>query len=306
MVDRSPNGCAECHQETVRQWAASKHAVSWTNPDFITQSGNLSEERCLPCHAPTPLLEQPPLERPQLREQQRGCGVDCNTCHAVGSAYAGPYDTWGPHPTIVERQRLRQLPFCGTCHAMELHEYKAFYVDSLDESEEPKLCAECHMPARVARLTQGHPMSLSHPKRIVRDHSFPAYTAEVIQGAVEVSEPTLDRRKDNRVDVHFTLTNRGAGHRIPTGGYGHRELRILVELLDSEGRLMGSKARSLFAKRTNGLIPGKPTSFSFSLDLPHGAVPARLRLLVERVNEDRSFRVTLLVYEGPVVVAWAE
>jgi hypothetical protein len=302
MADRTPDGCAECHQETVRQWTASKHAIGWTNPDFVTESADLTEERCLPCHAPAPLLDQPPLERPRLRDDLRECGVDCNTCHALQSAYAGPYDTWGPHPTKIDRERLRQLPFCGTCHAMEVHEYNALYVDSLEPSEKPRLCAECHMPARVARLTQGHLMSRLHPERIVRDHSFPAYTEEVTRDAVEASEPTLQRGKDHRVDLHFTLTNRGAGHRIPTGEYGHRELRILAELLDSEGRVMGTKERSLFAKRTNGLIPGEPTSFSFSIDLPDQTLPARLRLLVERVNEDRSFRVTLLAYDRPVAL----
>lgn len=275
--------------------------MAWTNPAFAAESSGLTETQCLPCHAPTPLLEQPPKQPLVLRERERGFGVDCVVCHLDGCQYVGPYDSWGPHPMRQETARLKSAEFCGECHLMEHQEYTALYLPAMEAGHTtPKTCAECHMPACRSRLTQGHVLSLIHPRRTVRDHSFQLWTDRLIQGAVELIDLEVHRKSPEEFKASFTLVNRSAGHRIPTGKFGERELRLQVELLDEGGRVLGSGSRSCFSARTQGLAPEKPTTFSVVVAIPGGQQPAAVRLVVERVNRDRSFRRTFLTAQRPV------
>ncbi len=292
VKDTGPQACAECHVNIARQWACSPHAEAWTDPLFAAETKDFTEEQCLPCHAPTPVLAQEGTEAPGLRDRRRDNGVDCHSCHYTCGSYAGPYNTWGPH-AVKQTTRMRHADFCGGCHTMEHQEYTQLYVPSVQSPKSPRPCADCHMPPSRARSTQGHILSLAHPKRTVRDHSFPAMTTAVIRGAVTIDEAVVEPGEENRYQVDFTVTNRGAGHRVPTGGYGHREVRLLVELLDAQGEVAGHAERSLFSKRTTSLAPGEPTDFSLTVQWRDDVPPARARLIVERVNKDRTFRRTL-------------
>jgi len=289
----SPAACAECHRDIVQQWKRSAHAEAWTDPEYVEATDQRALGSCLPCHAPKPLLEQAESEPAELRERRRTTGVDCHACHAVGCAYAGRYDTFGPHGMKHDTTRLPCSKFCGRCHEYEHEEYTKLYKPSVAKDKRPSKCTGCHMPAYYSRLTQGHLLSLIHPKRLVHDHSFPVWTDRVLRGAVEVSEVSVVRHDEKHVDVSFTLTNQGAGHRIPTGKYGHRELKITAELLDADGHVLAGGGTSLFGSRQNGLEPGKPRAVLLRREVPAAPPPAQLRILVERVNEDRSFCKTL-------------
>jgi len=296
---RPPQGCAECHADITRQWSCSKHAIAWSNPDFAATTNDFTDETCLPCHAPTPLLQQAPEQPAKLRDHDRQFGVDCMVCHFDGCEYAGPYDSWGPHPMTQETARLKSVEFCGTCHLMEQQEYKSLYLSAVEGVKKPKTCAECHMPAHCSRLTQGHVLSLIHPKRVVRDHSFPIWTEQLLHNAIELVELEAHRETDEQFKVHFTLVNRGAGHRIPTAKFGDREVLLRVELLDSRGQVVGKGDRSLLSTRSQGLPPEKPKSISLFVPVDKTTEPASVRLIVERVNLDRSFRRTLLTAQRP-------
>ena len=67
------------------------------------------------------------------------------------------------------------------------------------------------------------------------------------------------RAEGRPTEVTFALTNRGAGHRIPTGDYGHRELRVAIELLDRGGRTLGQAEQAVFPGQDLSLAPGVPT-----------------------------------------------
>jgi len=289
----TPRDCAECHVDTTRQWADSAHAAAWSNAAFIETSQQRSMPECLPCHAPTPMLEQSSGSRPVLRNDRDEDGVDCHACHAIGRDYAGPYLTWGPHRTERDRARLPCSSFCGRCHLVEMEEYETLYVASLEPTERPKQCRECHMPQRIQRLTQGHLLSLAHPKRVTHDHRFPLWTEEITRDAVEMTDLAVRRQSDGELAIDVTLVNRGAGHRIPTGEYGHREVRILVEVLDQNEDVLNDDEWPLMARYPDALSPGKASKFPFDITLPLDAEPHRVRVTVERVNSDRSFRYVL-------------
>ncbi len=292
MQDRTPQGCGNCHTNIAQQWQMSAHAIAWTNPEFIRATEERSVAGCLPCHASRPLLEQPPGEPAQLRDGQRQFGIECRTCHQLGEAYAGPYESRiGPHPVVQDAVRLPCSDFCGICHAREAEEHATLYVTA--SSSNQSSCAQCHMPTSRERLTQGHVLSYIHPKRAVHDHAFPVWSQVVAAGAVEIGQPVATVAEGQPVEVSFTLTNRGAGHRIPSGEFGYRELRVAVDLLDRHGRTVGQAEQAVFPGDDLSLAPGLATRFTLLIARTASEPMERIRVQVERVNRDRSFQYTL-------------
>ena len=293
LPDQSPQTCARCHVAIARQWAASGHARAWTNPDFVAQTSSPEDKVCLPCHASEPVLQDVAPALLRLRSENREAGIDCHTCHATESGYAGPYATWGPHATQRDRTRLPDSALCGRCHMVEFQQYTDRYRPSLPPADSPRQCAECHMPLYIARLTQGHLLSLAHPRRITHDHTFLVWDQQITRDAIEIHAPTARRQDVAQWEVAFSLVNRGAGHLIPTAKFGHRELCIRAELLDAQRRVLGQQETSLFAANESGLVPGAVTPFRLLVKIPQDALPAQLQISVQRVNKDRSFSYLL-------------
>lgn len=299
MQDRTPQGCANCHTNIAAQWERSAHAIAWTNPEFLLATDEHSIARCLPCHAPRPLLEQPPGEPAQLRDDQRQYGVECRTCHQLGESYAGPYESRiGPHPVTPDTVRLPCSDFCGICHVMEAEEHATLYLTASSSNQDT--CAQCHMPTSRERLTQGHVLSYIHPKRIVHDHAFSVWRPVIAAGAVEIGTPAVTCAEGKPVEVSLALTNRGAGHRIPSGGFGYRELRVAVDLLDRSGQAVGRAEQAVFPGQDLSLAPGVATPFTLLVARTANESPERIRVVVERVNRDRSFQYTLAEGEWPL------
>jgi len=177
---------------------------------------------------------------------------------------------------------------------VEYVEHAELYLPSVSSPAAGKSCAGCHMPAHRARLTQGHLLGILHPVRPVHDHAFPTWTETVSGRAVVADTPVVRRRDDGGFEVVATLTNVGAGHRIPTGRFGHRAMVVRVLLYDEAGHVAGEAEHTLLAADEEGLVPGRPTPFTLSVAVPARATVAHLGLAVERVNEDRSFCFTLV------------
>ncbi len=284
---QTPASCADCHRDIARQWRASAHASAWRAPAFVRESESRTKAACLGCHAPKPLFEEAD-GRPALRAHRRSDGVDCAACHKDVCAQVGPYDGGAPHGTR-EDAAIRSSAFCGRCHEMELREHETLYATSV-AAPERKSCAECHMTRRTDRLTQGHVLSAMHPRRVVADHSFRAWKTNARTALV--ASPLRVERGDGSVRVVVRLTNVGAGHRVPTGEYGYRELRIRVVGLDDGGAELGRAETSLLSRLEDGLEPNKGRDFELDVDV-EGDV-ASVRLLVERINEDETLRLVLI------------
>jgi hypothetical protein len=300
MQDRTPQGCANCHTNIAQQWERSAHAAAWTDPEFIRQTRERSINSCLPCHASLPLLEQRPGESPRLRDDDRPFGVECRTCHQLGEAYAGPYESrLGPHPTEQDTARLPCSMFCGICHELEEEEHTRLYLAAAGSAG--KTCVQCHMPTSRERLTQGHVLSYIHPKRIVHDHAFPSWSPSITAGAVEIGQPTAARTPGEVIEVSLTLRNRGAGHRIPSGKFGYREMQVAIDLLDADGRSIGTAKRAVHPGQALSLAPGVATEFVFEVVATGHDLPQRVRVLVQRLNKDRSFQYTLAEGEWPIL-----
>jgi hypothetical protein len=176
---------------------------------------------------------------------------------------------------------------------MEYEEYETLYLEEVGAECAPE-CADCHMPTYVDRLTQGHLLSYIHPKRPVHDHSFPLWTEAITAGSVEVAELDVRRLPDGQLIVDVVLVNRGAGHRIPTGEFGHNEVRLLVQVLSGSEEIVGESEVSIFAGDDEALAPGRRVPFTLPVTLDADSAPMRIELNVEAVDEDRTFRHSLV------------
>jgi hypothetical protein len=285
MEDTTPHGCAECHVDITHQWQQSAHSIAWLSPEFTELTDQHREESCLPCHASKPLLEQSPGSEPQLRDSHRQFGVDCNVCHQIGCGYAGPYKNLiEAHPTIQDTTRLPCSDFCGSCHRMEHEQYVEQYLATT--SEPANSCSGCHMPAYRSRLTQDHILSYIHPKRIVRDHSFPVWDDRVSCGAIELAVRDASWPEPKTVQVRVTLVNRGAGHSIPVGEFGHRELNVRAEVRRADGSVLGEREHVVLADSHDCLRLHEPVEYVLDVPVADAAAASKVRVTVERVDPD--------------------
>lgn len=302
MEDTTPHGCAECHVDITHQWQRSAHSIAWVSPEFTELSDQHREDSCLPCHAPKPLLEQARGSEPQLRDNHRHFGVDCNVCHQLGCGYVGPYKNLiQAHPTIQDTTRLPCSDFCGSCHRMEHKQYVEQYLPAVGDAA--RSCSGCHMPAYRSRLTQDHLLSYIHPKRIVRDHSFPVWDERVSGGAIQMQAREAVWAEPQELQVRVTLVNRGAGHSIPVGEFGYRELNIRAEVHKADGTVLGDQEHVVLADSQDCLRPDAPVEFVLAVAVADPATAAQVRVTVERVDPDRNllYRFIDSVWSVPAV-----
>lgn len=128
----------------------------------------------------------------------------------------------------------------------------------------------------------------------MRSHRLETWTESLLRNAIEISDFRVQNQGSGDFEVDFNLTNQGAGHRIPTGEHGHRELLVRAEWISRDGQSVAVEEESLLASYEEGLEPGVATPFSFALAHSGPSPPVMVRVFVERVNRDRSFCRTLV------------
>lgn len=210
--------CSGCHQPVWNEWMGSYHQMAWTDPMVQALSQGFRMEECIDCHAPLPIHVTGVGVRVSPRNHQRSDGVDCLTCHlmddGVSVAATRTVDTSATpgacRPVAVET--LPKVDTCAGCHNQ--HET----VSELLESGVGKSCSDCHME------------SVSRPGgRTGRSHVFPGgHSVEMHRRATKLEAKVEDGR------VVATVTNVGAGHKIPTDAR-HRSYNLWISTWDERG-----------------------------------------------------------------------
>jgi Cytochrome c554 and c-prime len=227
-----PEKCGSCHPVQYADWAASGHASSM-GPGV---SGQLRELRrreprkaltCYVCHAP--LAEQRPGD-PAYDGTLASKGIVCAACHVRswrhfgpprrdGSLVAAPPDRPG-HGGVTRTAAFLAAEFCRECHqfpAGGLALAGKLLQDTYEEWRASPAaaagiqCQDCHMPDR------------RHRWRGIHD-------PEMVRSALAFA---VARDGDA---VTLSITNAGAGHRLPT--YVTPRLVVSGELLDDDGRVL--------------------------------------------------------------------
>ncbi len=201
-------GCATCHVAIAGEWAASRHALAWTNGIFQAEYTARPLAWCINCHAP-------------LTTQQAGRfpdrGVDCATCHVRGGALVTTHKRPGsPHAT-VEDPSFGSPAFCADCHQ--------FTFPVLTGGTVTRMTAH-PMQTTVASFRAG-------PYATQRDgcmtcHGSPTNHAFLGGHDPGMREAALDVTWCRRADtVEVRVRNAAAGHAVPTGDI-HRHMNLRV------------------------------------------------------------------------------
>lgn len=244
--------CGACHSEQHEAWSSSRHGNSGSSPIFAAmlpvvaeRCGTWARDRCVACHQPGHTTD---------------AVVTCISCHAatgnrggdgsvilqegliVGSPGAA---TDGPH-AVRESELLAAPDLCGSCHELTgpglfvepTHsEYRASWA-----AEDGVSCADCHMPDREpGPVAEG-----STNVRPRRDHSFIGFDppwgadADEAERAANATRSLLASALELELRLvgdalEVRLTNRGAGHNVPTGASWMRDLWVDVELEADDG-----------------------------------------------------------------------
>jgi len=242
--------CTRCHAETVEEWAATAHGLSWVDPIYQEEVGDRRRpESCWGCHIPQALHVQGLGDRPEPRKEDRHFGVSCDSCHL------GPTgEQLGPRgaPTSAHRSERSETMIgagtnrlCISCHNVNVGPVIGIAKDfvAADLEAQGKSCVGCHMaPVERRWASEGAPppdgaSTGEVPVRAGRSHALqtprdPAFLRLAF-------EPSLSVEGSKTVVL---IANR-AGHRVP--GLIGRSIEFKAELLDASGKTLRKAALTI-------------------------------------------------------------
>lgn len=246
VLDSAAN-CRECHQEIYDEWTGDRHAKAWVGKLYTELSKNHSDPNCYSCHAPRPILETGLQSPAESRGDAREAGIDCLSCHRRGDHVAGPSRTHGevagrkPDCGPVFDPRLARdgaqaatANFCGVCH--NLHGTCDEFLGS-QYARDGNTCLTCHMEETMAPSVTGGPAKARRVHRWLGAHS-----EKTLRTAMK-----LDAKLESD-NVHARVTNRGAGHRIPTDAR-HRAIYVRIAFTDEFGQPIPITAKDPISHR---------------------------------------------------------
>jgi hypothetical protein len=246
--------CGECHRDIHRMWRASAHAMAMEDPVFLealrettTRDGAAAGKICLSCHSP--LIGT--TGDVQLEKKVTWEGVSCDVCHslvsvdmsrpgnarltfAVGQIKRGPIrDAVSTGHDVAYSELHTTSLACAGCHEYANAEgtpIMTTYSEWKDSraAKDNRTCQSCHMGRTKANVVD--PRIARAPTVEVNLHEVPGgHSLEQLYKALSASilDPTRD---GDRLEIKVRLTNRGAGHAVPTGMPGRRViLRVQVD-----------------------------------------------------------------------------
>lgn len=224
-------------------------------------------DRCIACHSPISFQKKKGRGGPEREFDESLSGVVCDFCHRVG-AYKGaqpgggnfmssPGDMkFGPfkvkksdwHHIYHELQTKSE--FCAICHNDVNHlglEIKSTFTEwqASQYAKRGIQCQDCHMNTQ-GFLTAGRPVfesgkatimtvGNSADREMLYSHRFPGTRARAqmeVALALDLQIDPAAAAPGEEVTVRLKVTNRNAGHSIPTGS---TDLRLLWLELSAEG-----------------------------------------------------------------------
>ncbi len=237
--------CKKCHAAIYEDWSKNFHAKAYANDLFKKASKRYSDQTCIACHAAQQVTEERALMvRPVNKEE----GVNCTTCHLRNNMMYGPYKLKAKHPSEQDESMLTS-EFCAGCHMPTYQEWKA--------NGSPKTCQGCHMPRVEGKTVQGFPLASFVPKRMIGQH-LQIYEG-IFQGLVSLTG------QKGTSSVAISLTNAGAGHKMPTGTYGDYRMVLTTTVVDSGGKEVFVKEEVFSTQKGNGVPLQKSVRFEYPI-----------------------------------------
>ena len=291
--------CGTCHPAIYDEWKTSIHAQAYRDPFFHAYwTKDKQTWVCLNCHSPLEnqqptLITEIPRDRveravqapnPQYDADYQHEGVTCAACHVRDGMVLGPFDdAVAPHPTKAD-PTFRTTQLCYRCHSVvggpaqfynggpcgTYPEYEGGYW----MKERGFICQSCHMPEIERPVATGGPLRKGR-QHLWRGGHDPAMVKQAVDIKV-VAEPAEPKPGD-KVHVTLTLTNAGAGHKLPTGDPDrHFTVEFAVEdksqkVLERQQETMGRWILwqpAIIELHDNRLMPLASRDYTFEYQLP--------------------------------------
>src|SRR6476660_5648906 len=291
--------CGTCHTAIYDEWKTSIHAQAYRDPFFHAYwTKDKHTWVCLNCHSPLEnqqptLITEIPRDRveravqapnPQYDADYQHEGVTCAACHVRDGVILGPFDdAVAPHPTKAD-PTFRTTQLCYRCHSVvggpaqfynggpcgTYPEYESGYW----MKERGFICQSCHMPEIERPVATGGPLRKGR-QHLWRGGHDPAMVKQAVDIKV-VAEPAEPKPGD-KVHVTLTLTNAGAGHKLPTGDPDrHFTVEFAVEdqsrkVLERQQETMGRWILwqpAIVELHDNRLMPLASRDYTFEYQLP--------------------------------------
>lgn len=234
----SAEECGRCHRDIHRYWKSSIHAQAADNWRFqdafdalMTRQGYTAASLCVRCHAPGVIY----MGDWRWERQSTWEGVTCDFCHSVREVRLG-----ADRPFILEIGVMKSGPLRGTVSAGHGTRYSSLHGSATlcapchqfinsrglnvlstyaewqasDYGTRNVTCQNCHM--RVAAGTIVDPKIVKTPGIEVNTHEMPGGHS-ILELNRALHALISAERKGDQVVVTTRVTNRGAGHAVPTG-----------------------------------------------------------------------------------------
>ena len=259
--------CGECHKDIHKMWSASAHARSMEDEVFLeayreTKSAESEAvaRQCLGCHAPLTAVNADW----NLAQKVTWEGVHCDVCHGMVSV-----DLTGPSPRpVLDIGKVKRGPIkdaassahevayselhasalaCAPCHegttadgVNVITTYSEYTASAA--AKEGKTCQTCHMGKTQANVVD--PKIARVATAEVNLHEVPGgHSLEQLHKALQVAlEP---KRQGDSLLVTVRLTNKGAGHAVPTGMPGRR---VILDLAVRSGTGAAFEEKRIYTK----------------------------------------------------------
>jgi hypothetical protein len=281
-----PAAACTCHGTLSTQWSESMHERALYDPVF--QSKVADAERlagpelaaaCLRCHSPIGNILRDPKGAKYLEAAE---GVTCMFCHQV----VGNTGTHGNTSQLIVADLTRRAQhenpdaphaaassayyktseFCGDCHDVR-HPGNGLQLDATysewkasSYAKQGKQCQDCHMSMvpGVPGPSPGRAAPLGPIRHDMYQMTF--IGANVGQGPPEAAVALLQSAASLKIaapsvvtpgsetSITVTVTNKGAGHDLPTGVTEERQMVLSVYAVNNAGN------RTKIAERHFGTV----------------------------------------------------
>ncbi|MDZ7754536.1 MAG: multiheme c-type cytochrome [Gammaproteobacteria bacterium] len=262
--------CGLCHAEQFDQWRESFHGKA-VSPGLLGQFEAFdagTRDMCLDCHAPRDAQREAIAE---LGLDALGSvdGVDCAACHVRADGRFGPRSVAAtPHGPVMEEPLFRSADFCAPCHQFTAEDVAVNGKPLENTHEEWRdsnyardgiTCQSCHMAEGSHRFGGIH-------------------DPDVLRQGLGLAVTRTER------GVTVTLSNRAAGHALPT--YVTPLIRVVIEGTTGASRSEHIIQRRMSWSREQGwgevfdtrLRPHESRRLELPLDAAEGA---RAQVIVE-------------------------
>jgi hypothetical protein len=312
--------CGSCHRAIHTAWRGSAHARAMESRLFQDalevaegEAGASARKFCLGCHAPLAVK----TGDIGLRQKVSWEGVTCDYCHSmrsVSTAGANPQAMLefslvksGPlkqarlrsHGTVFSDVHTSSL-VCAPCHEYSnsnglgvLTTYSEW--ENSRYGKEKTWCQSCHMSQVAGRVVD--PRIRPAGVTVVNSHDVPGGRS-LKQLAKAIQTNVRTNRAGGKLSVAVDVTNKGAGHYIPTGsparqlilevtadayqGPDYQETRVYRRLVaDSRGDVLTHEHRAFFkgskVVSDTRLAPDEKRTENFSFAIPE-TVPVQVKV----------------------------